>query len=102
MHTPPLPASRASTSSGTLRGMSQSARALEWEKITGASATSSASRIVSGDTCDRSTSMPIRCISRTTSRPNSVSPPACGSSVAESAQPVLALWVSVMYRTPSA
>ena len=46
--------------------------------------------------------MPIRCISRTTSRPKSVSPPACGSSVAASAQPMLALWVSVRYRTPSA
>ena len=102
MQTPPLPASRASTSSGTLRGWSQTARALEWEKITGASAASSASRMVAGDTWDRSTSMPSRCISRTTSRPNSVSPPACGSSVAESAQRTLALWVSVMYRTPSA
>ena len=46
--------------------------------------------------------MPIRCISRTTSRPNPVSPPAFGSSVAESAQPTLALWVRVRYRTPSA
>src|SRR5262249_32612995 len=54
MQTPPLSASRASTSSGTLRGLSQSARAEEWLKITGAAATSSASRIVSGDTCDRS------------------------------------------------
>ncbi len=102
MHTPPLPGSRASTSSGTLRGLSQTARALECEKITGAAATSSASCIVSGDTCDRSTSMPSRCISRTTSRPKSVRPPAAFWSVAESAQPTLALWVRVMYRTPSA
>ena len=36
MHTPPLTASRASTSSGTLRGLSVSARAHEWEKMTGA------------------------------------------------------------------
>ena len=36
MQTPPLPASRASTSSGTLRGWSHSARAEEWQKITGA------------------------------------------------------------------
>ena len=76
--------------------------ALECEKITGAWATSSAWCMVETATCDRSTSMPIRCISRTTSRPNSVSPPACGSSVAESAQPTLALWVSVRYLTPSA
>ena len=46
--------------------------------------------------------MPIRCISRTTSRPKSVRPPAAFWSVAESAQPTLALWVRVMYRTPSA
>ena len=45
--------------------------------------------------------MPRRCISRTTSRPNSVSPPAAGVSVAESAQGRFRLWVSVMYRTPS-
>jgi hypothetical protein len=54
MATPPLPGSRASTSSGTLRGESHSARAEEWLKITGAAATSSTSRIVSGDTCERS------------------------------------------------
>ena len=58
--------------------------------------------MVAGDTCDRSTSMPIRCISRTTSRPKSVSPPASTSSVAESAQPTLRLCVRVMYLTPSA
>ena len=46
MHTPPLTASRASTSSGTLRGLSVSARALEWEKITGGRATSRAAFIV--------------------------------------------------------
>ena len=54
------------------------ARAEECEKITGASATSRASCMVDGATCDRSTSMPIRCISRTTSRPKSVRPPALG------------------------
>ncbi len=102
MHTPPLPASRASTSSGTLRGLSQTARALLCEKITGARAASSASCMVAGETCDRSTSMPIRCISLTTSRPKSVSPPASTSSVAESAHPTLRLCVSVMYLTPSA
>ena len=102
MHIPRLPGSRARMPSGTLRGWSHRARALECEKMTGASATSSASLIVAGDTWDRSTSMPSRCISRTTARPNSVSPPARGWSVAESAQGTLALWVSVRYRTPSA
>ena len=47
--------------------------------MTGASVTSSASPIVSGDTCERSTSMPSRFISRTTSSPNCVSPPCFGA-----------------------
>ena len=102
MQTPPLPASEASTSSGTLRGWSQTARAELWLKIAGAVATASASRITSAETCERSTNMPIRFISRTTSRPKSESPPSTGSSVAESAQGTFSLWVSVMYRTPRA
>ncbi len=101
MHTPSLPGSLARISSGTLRGWSHRARVLECEKITGARAVSSASAMVAGATWDRSTSIPIRCISLTTSRPKSLSPPASGSSVAESAHPVFRLWVSVMYRTPS-
>ena len=101
MQIPPLAGSRDSTSSGTLRGWSHSARALECEKMTGACAASRAAVIVAGATCDRSTSMPRRCISRTTSRPKAVSPPAAGSSVAESAHGTLRLWVSVRYRTPS-
>ena len=96
MHTPPLPASDASTSSGTLRGWSQTALAELWLKIAGAVATARASRITSADTCERSTNMPIRFISRTTSRPKSDSPPSTGSSVAESAQGTFSLWVSVM------
>ena len=40
--------------------------------------------------------MPRRFISRTTSRPNGVSPPTRGSSVAESAHATLSLWVRVM------
>lgn len=99
--TPPLAGSSASTSSGMLRGWSQTARAEECEKITGASETASASRIVVAATCERSTSMPTRFISRTTSRPKSVRPPWRGSSVAESAQSIVSLCVSVMYRTPS-
>ena len=39
--------------------------------------------------------MPMRFISRTTSTPNADSPPTAGSSVAESAQGTLLLWVSV-------
>jgi hypothetical protein len=101
MQTPSLPVSVRSTSSGTFRGTSQTARADEWLKITGALVTRSACRIVSAETCDRSTSMPIRFISRTTSSPKSLSPPSTGTSVAESAQETLSLWVSVMYRTPS-
>ena len=69
--------------------------------MTGALVTRSACRIVSAETCDRSTSMPIRFISRTTSSPNEFIPPSTGSSVAESAQETLLLCVSVMYRTPS-
>ncbi len=75
MTTPPFSGRRRSTSSGTLRGWSVTARADEWEKITGASVTSRTSCIVSGDVWDRSTSMPRRFISRITSRPNRVSPP---------------------------
>ncbi|GAA0436595.1 hypothetical protein Aca07nite_17250 [Actinoplanes capillaceus] len=101
MHTPPLPGSRVSTSSGTLRGWPQSARADEWLKITGAVLTSRASCIVVSATCDRSTSMPIRFISAITSRPKSFRPPSRGTSVALSAQATFWLWVRVRYRTPS-
>ena len=87
MHTPPLTGSRRSTSSGTLRGLSQTARALEWEKITGAADASRAACMVPAETCDRSTSMPSRFISATTERPKSDRPPVSTTSVAESAQP---------------
>jgi hypothetical protein len=73
--TPPFVFSRRRIESGTFRGTSAIARAEEWEKITGASVTFSASLIVAGDTCERSTSMPSLFISRTTSSPNAVSPP---------------------------
>ena len=89
MTTPPFLARRESTSSGTLRGWSVTARALEWEKITGASDRSSTCRITAGETCEMSTSMPRRFISRTTSRPKGVRPSCRGVSVAESAQSVL-------------
>lgn len=79
-----------------LRGWSQTAREEECENITGASEVASASRMVVAATCERSTSMPVRFISRTTSWPNGERPPTPGSSVAESAQAMLSLWVSVM------
>ena len=94
--TPFVSRTRSRTSSGTLRGTPDRARADEWEKITGASLTSIAWRIVSAETWLRSTSTPRRFISRTTSSPNRVSPPCSGSSVAESAHGVLWLCVSVM------
>ncbi len=68
----------------------------EWEKITGASATSRASCMVAGDVCDRSTSMPSQFISRITSSPNRVRPPCNASPVPESAQSIVVPWVSVM------
>ena len=54
--------------------------------MTGACATSSAARAVSAEVWDRSTSIPICCISCTTSRPKDDRPPLTGLSVAESAQ----------------
>jgi hypothetical protein len=94
--TPPFAFTAVSTSSGTLRGWSQIARADECEKITGASDTRSASCIVAGETCERSTSMPSRFISWTTSSPKRVRPEWRASSVAESAQSSVCEWVSVM------
>ena len=67
---PPLAGISRSTSSGTLRGCGFSPAALEWEKITGALDAAIASRIVAGATWLRSTSMPRRFISFTTSTPN--------------------------------
>jgi len=84
-----------------LRGTPHRARAEEWEKITGDSETSIAWAMVSAETWERSTMIPSRFISRTTSSPNRVNPPCSGSSVAESAHGVLWLWVSVMYAAPS-
>ena len=84
-------------SSGTLRETSQRPRAAACEKITGASLTRSASSMVPVEVCARSTSMPRRFISRTTSSPNGVRPPwRIGTWAAESAQSVWVLWVSVM------
>ncbi len=93
--TPPVRPTSSSTSSGTSRGTSQSARAEECEKSTGASLTEIAWRIVSSDTWLRSTNTPQRFSSRTTSSPKRVRPPCGWSPVAESAQAVSSLWVSV-------
>ena len=96
MTTPPFFGMRASTASGTFRTLGVRASAFECEKMTGASVTSSASFIVSAETCEMSTSIPSRFISRTTSSPNFVRPPCRGASVAESAQSLTLKCVSVM------
>jgi len=62
-----IPTSSLSTWSGTLRELLQSACAEECEKMTGARLIRRASSIVGTDTWDRSTIMPSRFISRTTS-----------------------------------
>jgi hypothetical protein len=95
MTTPPFFSSRVRIESGTFRTCSVSARAELWEKMTGASVTSRASLMVPGETWDRSTSIPSRFISRTTSRPNSVRPPWRAESAAASAQSRVTLWVRV-------
>ncbi len=84
-----------STSSGTLRGVSQRARALEWLNTTGATVVLRAVRMVVAATWLRSTIIPRRFISPTTSRPKALRPPTAGTSVAESAHGVLSLCVSV-------
>ena len=96
MTTPPFFLTRASMSSGTLRGDGQRAKALEWLAITGAWETRMASAIVAGETCEMSTSMPSRFISLTTRSPNGVRPSCLGASVAASAQSSVTLCVRVM------
>ena len=54
--------------------------------MTGEAETAIAACMVRGATCERSTSIPSRFISRTTSSPKRVRPPWRGWSVAESAQ----------------
>ena len=93
---PPSSGIIRSTRSGTLRGWAVIARAEEWEKMTGASDTRMASSMVSSDTWLRSTIMPRRFISRTTSSPKGLRPPHLGASVALSAQVVVLEWVRVM------
>ena len=75
MTTPPFAATALICSSVMLRGMFESARQEECDAKTGAFETARTSAIVSSETCETSTSMPSRFISRTTSRPKSVRPP---------------------------
>ena len=82
--------------SGTLRRWSHSARAEECENNTGARDTRMASTIVASETWARSTSIPTRFISRTTSSPNGVRPLCFALSVAASAQSIVSQCVSVM------
>ena len=63
--------------------------------MTGAREASRASLIVSTEVWDRSTSIPSRFISATTSRPNGERPPCRGTSVPESAISFAVLWVRV-------
>jgi hypothetical protein len=65
----PVPTCR-STSSGTFRGISRSARAEEWLHITGARDILSAASAVSSDVCERSTRTPRRLSSLTKVSPN--------------------------------
>ena len=65
----PVPTCR-STSSGTFRGISRSARAEEWLHITGARDILSAASAVSSDVCERSTRTPRRLSSLTRVSPN--------------------------------
>uniref|UniRef100_A0A182Q4M9 Uncharacterized protein n=1 Tax=Anopheles farauti TaxID=69004 RepID=A0A182Q4M9_9DIPT len=88
------------TWSGTLRELLQMAWAEECEKMTGAFEVASASSIVGTDTCERSTIMPSRFISETTSVPKWERPPMCGtrpgsSTLQQSAHGVLQVCVSV-------
>jgi hypothetical protein len=85
-----------SMSSVMLRGALAIARAEECDAITGARLTSSASKNVLSATCEMSTIMLSRFISRTTSLPNVVSPSCAGLSPEESAQAVFSECVSVM------
>ena len=79
-----------------LRGTRAMARAEECEAMTGAVLIASTSSNVASETCEMSTIMPRRFISRTTSRPKSLRPALLGVSVDESAQSTFTLCVSVM------
>ncbi len=98
--TPPLRGISLRIASGTFLGLGATANAPEWLAMIGAFETRSAAAIVSGETCEMSTSIPSRFISRTTRSPNGDSPWLLGRSTAASAQSSEVLCVSVMYRAP--
>jgi len=72
--TPPVAATARSTSSGFMRGMSQTARAPAWVMNTGRSLRSQVSRAVRSPAWDRSMARPSLFIRVTARRPNAVSP----------------------------
>src|ERR1051325_10139168 len=74
MTMPPFAGTSLRIESGTSRAWPVSARADEWENITGARVAWSASDIVASFTWERSTTIPSRFISCTTSRPNAERP----------------------------
>ena len=74
MTMPPFGGTSRRIESGTSRAWCVKARADEWENMTGARAAWSASDIVPSFTCERSTRIPSRFISCTTSRPNAERP----------------------------
>src|SRR5437762_522708 len=71
---PPFARTSLRIESGTSRAWPVSARAEECENMTGARVVCRASDMVASLTCDRSTRIPSRFISCTTSRPNAESP----------------------------
>ncbi len=95
--TPPFACTACSTSSGTLRGWSQSARAEECEKITGASETRSASSMVAGRDVREvdQHAEPVHLAHHLLAEAREARRGAA-SSVAESAQSSVCEWVRVM------
>src|SRR5262252_100493 len=103
--TPPFLAKARIMSSVMLRPAFEIARHEEWDAKTGAVLTSRASQNVLSATCEISTIMPRRFISRTTSLPKSVRPLWCAILVSlispeESAHSLVLDQVNVMYLTP--
>ena len=70
MTTPPFSRTSLEHVVGDVAGVGQMAKALEWLAMTGAFETRRTSSMVSAETCEMSTSMPSRFISRTTRSPN--------------------------------
>ena len=102
MTIPPLPGTRSSTSSGTLRGWSHSAHALECENTTGARLMSSTWSHHGGDDMGEVDHHAEPVQLQHHARPNGVSPPWRGASVALSTQSSVSLWQSVISRAPAA